>query len=187
MSFDLTGRNTQELNDTLNSIVDNPTLKTVGTLLLVTLGKNILPSQQLPMIVSNLMNNLVIRLSFLFLVVYSLTKNINTSLLIVGGLYLLQNNENFTIQKIQSFEKFKENQEKQQIYEKACGNSKKHKEEEEEEDVTEDFEDDEEERFESEPMEYREESFSSFDKVPMEKFSNKKKRRYNPRSSYFRR
>ena len=55
------------------------------------------------------------------------------------------------------------------------------------EEVTEDFEDDDEERFESEPMEYREESFSSFDKVPMERFSNKKKRRYNPRSSYFRR
>ena len=107
MSFGLTNTNSQELNDTLNSIVDNPTLKTIGTLLLVTLGKNILPSQQLPLIISNLMNNLVIRLSFLFLVVYSLTKNINTSLLIVGGLYLLQNNENFANQKMQSFEKFK--------------------------------------------------------------------------------
>ena len=33
--------------------------------------------------------------------------------------------------KMQSFEKFKENQEKQQIYEKACGDKKKHEEEEE--------------------------------------------------------
>ena len=76
--------NNSEVTNTLNSIVDHPILRTLGFLVAVSSGQNILPTQKLPNLLENLMNNLLVRMVFLFLIVYALSKNLNTSVLIVG-------------------------------------------------------------------------------------------------------
>ena len=169
--------NNSEVTNTLNSIVDHPILRTLGFLVAVSSGQNILPTQKLPNLLENLMNNLLVRMVFLFLIVYALSKNLNTSVLIVGALYFLQQNEQFTQYKISQFEKMSNDNNAQEKIKK----SKNDESDEEEE------ESDDEEEFYSNvgPNEYTN-NFDSFDRVQsLEKFSNKKK--YNPRSSYFKR
>ena len=78
----------------------------------------------------------------------------------------------------------KENQEKQPIYEKACGNKKN--EEEEEEEVTEDFEDDDEEDLNQNQWNIEKNHLVHLIKYLWKDFQIKKKK-YNQKSSYFRR